>query len=341
MVSTRSINTGRSMTLLTRTQPNKLVYKVTENMTRMSKKISTKEEALAFIEQYDHFLFDCDGVIWLDTVAIPGVVKFIEWLQERGKTMAFVTNNSSKSRNSYVKKFKELGFKDIVKSAIYPTCYSAALVLKEQLNVKQGSKVWVLGDIGIEEELKETGYIPVGGTDKNLDGGWDPNSPYLEVDPSVRAVVVGSTKELNYMRTAVAVQYLLAENKSLPFIGANIDRTYPGPRGMILPAGGSLVNLMSYTCQRDFINVGKPSTLLLDTILEDQNFDRKKTLMVGDTLYTDIKFGNDGKLGGHNGGSLLVLSGGSKLEDLDNIEDDSTRPKYYIESLGHLLELLE
>ncbi|KAM9895061.1 hypothetical protein OXX69_011157 [Metschnikowia pulcherrima] len=287
----------------------------------MSKKISTKEEALAFIEQYDHFLFDCDGVIWLDTVAIPGVVKFIEWLQERGKTMAFVTNNSSKSRNSYVKKFKELGFKDIVKSGIYPTCYSAALVLKEQLNVKQGSKVWVL--------------------DKNLDGGWDPNSPYLEVDPSVRAVVVGSTKELNYMRTAVAVQYLLAENKSLPFIGANIDRTYPGPRGMILPAGGSLVNLMSYTCQRDFINVGKPSTLLLDTILEDQNFDRKKTLMVGDTLYTDIKFGNDGKLGGLNGGSLLVLSGGSKLEDLDNIEDDSTRPKYYIESLGHLLELLE
>ncbi|KAM9895062.1 hypothetical protein OXX69_011157 [Metschnikowia pulcherrima] len=321
MVSTKSINTGRSMTLLTRTQPNKLIYKVTENMTRMSKKISTKEEALAFIEQYDHFLFDCDGVIWLDTVAIPGVVKFIEWLQERGKTMAFVTNNSSKSRNSYVKKFKELGFKDIVKSGIYPTCYSAALVLKEQLNVKQGSKVWVL--------------------DKNLDGGWDPNSPYLEVDPSVRAVVVGSTKELNYMRTAVAVQYLLAENKSLPFIGANIDRTYPGPRGMILPAGGSLVNLMSYTCQRDFINVGKPSTLLLDTILEDQNFDRKKTLMVGDTLYTDIKFGNDGKLGGLNGGSLLVLSGGSKLEDLDNIEDDSTRPKYYIESLGHLLELLE
>ncbi|KAM9887497.1 hypothetical protein OXX69_013306, partial [Metschnikowia pulcherrima] len=55
----------------------------------------------------------------------------------------------------------------------------------------------------------------------------------------------------------------------------------------------------------------------------------------------DIKFGNDGKLGGLNGGSLLVLSGGSKLEDLDNIEDDSTRPKYYIESLGHLLELLE
>ena len=49
-------------------------------------------------------------------------------------------------------------------------------------------------------------------------------------------------------------------------------------------------------------------------ILEDQKFDRSKTLMVGDTLYTDIKFGNDGNLGGdeENGGTLLVLSGGTK-----------------------------
>ena len=31
--------------------------------------------------------------------------------------------------------------------------------------------------------------------------------------------------------------------------------------------------------------------------------------MVGDTLYTDIKFGNDGNLGGdeENGGTLLVF----------------------------------
>lgn len=307
----------------------------------MAKKISTKTEALEFIEQYDHFLFDCDGVIWLDTEAIPGVVQFIEWLQQRNKTIAFVTNNSAKSRNTYVEKFKGLGFKNIEKSTIYPTCYSACLVLKEELGVPENSKVWVFGDAGIEQELIECGYVPVGGTDTKLNTEWDPDSPLLVVDPDVKAVIVGSTKNLNYMRSAVTIQYLLAHGKSLPFIGANIDKTYPGPKGMILPAGGSLVNFMSYTAGRDFVNVGKPSPLLLETILEDQKFDRKKTLMVGDTLYTDIKFGNDGNLGGENGGTLLVLSGGSSLSDLDKIEDKSTEPKYYIESLGQLFDLLK
>ncbi|OBA19376.1 HAD-like protein [Metschnikowia bicuspidata var. bicuspidata NRRL YB-4993] len=255
--------------------------------------------------------------------------------------MAFVTNNSSKSRNTYVRKFSDLGFEHIEKSAIYPTCYSAALVIKEQLKIPPQSKVWVFGDEGIEQELKECGYIPCGGSDPSLDSEWDPDSPILKIDQEVKAVVVGSTKKLNYMRLATTVQYLLVDEKSIPFIGANIDTTYPGPKGMILPAGGPMVNLMSYTCGRDFINVGKPSGLLLNTILQDQKFDRERTLMVGDTMYTDIKFGNDGKLGGKNGGTLLVLSGGSKLGDLKNIEDKSTEPQYYIESLGHLFDLLK
>ena len=153
------------------------------------------------------------------------------------------------------------------------------------------------------------------------------------------------------MRIALTLQYLLHDHKSLPFIGCNIDRTYPGPKGLILPAGGSIVNYMSYTSNRDFINVGKPSKQFLDIILEDQKFDRSKTLMVGDTLYTDIKFGNDGSLGGdeENGGTLLVLSGGTKKKDLSHLlhnrheykDSESLVPLYFVESLGKLIDLLE
>lgn len=307
----------------------------------MSIKIENTEQAIRFVAQYNHFLFDCDGVLWLDDVTIPGVNRFIDYLLDNGKSMAFVTNNSSKSRNTYVRKFRKLNFQGVSKDSIFPTSYSAALVLKEQLGLEAGSKIWVFGDGGIEEELKEFGYIPVGGTDPAYDCEWDPESPLMQVDDEVKAVVVGSTKALNYMRVAATVQYLLAKNKGLPFVGTNIDRTYPGPKGRILPAGGSLVNFMEYTCDREFINVGKPSALFLSTILEAQNFDPEKTVMVGDTLYTDIKFGNDGNLGGDNGGSLLVLSGGTKAPDLDKIQDVSLEPRYYIESLGHLIALLE
>lgn len=305
-------------------------------------KVVTKEQAIELLDSYEYFLFDCDGVIWLDECLIPGVRDLLDHLKDTNKKFAFVTNNSSRSRNNYLSKFAKLGISGISKDMIFPTCYSAALVLKEQLKIPEKAKIWVLGDAGIQEELLECGYIPVGGSDPRLDVEWDPNHELLDVDPEVKAVVVGSTKKLNYMRIATSVQYLLHDNKALPFIGTNIDRTYPGPSGRILPAGGSMVLNMKHTCDRDFVDVGKPSTVFLDAILELTSFEREKTLMVGDTLYTDIKFGNDGRLGGEAGGSLLVLSGGTKARDLDQIDetDVSLQPSYYIESLGHLVALM-
>ncbi|KAK6201523.1 p-Nitrophenyl phosphatase [Scheffersomyces amazonensis] len=311
-------------------------------------RISTREAAEALIDRYDNFLFDCDGVIWLDEKAIPGVLRTIEYLESKGKKYVFVTNNSSKSRSDYVHKFAKLGFKGITKERVYPTCYAAVAALKDTYGIESGAKVWVLGDSGIEQELKEEGYIPLGGTDERLDGPWNPNSELLKVDPEVKAVIVGSTKDFNYNRIASTLQYLLYNNKSIPFIGANIDRTYPGPDGLILPAGGSVVNYMYYTAHRDFLNVGKPSTVFLDTILAHNEFDRSKTLMVGDTLYTDIKFGNDGQLG-NGAGSLLVLSGGTKVSDLNHLiqnphsfeDGESLIPSYFVDSLATLTDWLE
>lgn len=316
-------------------------------MTVKSVQITSRELAQDIIDKYDNFLFDCDGVIWLDTKVIPGVLEAIEYLESKKKRIIYVTNNSSQSREDYVKKFKKLGFNGVTKDKIYPASYAAAIYLKEIIKLEEGSKVWVLGDSGIGNELKETGYIPVGGNDERLDTPYSPDHELLKVDKEVKAVVVGSTKQFNYMRIALTLQYLLHNNKGLPFIGTNIDRSYPGPNGVILPAGGSVVNFMSYTLHRDFINVGKPSPVLMDMIIEQNNFDRARTLMVGDTMYTDIKFGNDAGLG--NGlGSLLVLSGGTKLLELEELLasketdelTDSLVPLYYTESLGFLVSLV-
>lgn len=72
--------------------------------------------------------------------------------------------------------------------------------------------------------------------------------------------------------------------------------------------------------------------------------------MIGDTLYSDIKFGNEAQLGGDNGsGTLLVLSGVTDKEELTNTvniaretkQGQSLVPRYYIDSLTKLIELLE
>ncbi|KAI5955311.1 hypothetical protein KGF54_001872 [Candida jiufengensis] len=304
--------------------------------------ISSKQIANQIIDRYDNFLLDCDGVIWLDEKLIPGVIQFLQYLTKHGKNYTFVTNNSSSSRQDYISKFERLGLPNISKESIYPTSYSAALELKK-LNIPEGSKIWCLSDNGIKQEMEELGYIPLGVNDpklnkKNLD------SSILRVDPDVKAVVVGSTEQ-SYMRVSATLQYLLYNNKTLPFITSNIDRLYPGPDGIPLPAESSVYHYVAWLSQRtDYINVGKPSGEFLDLILEDNHYDRNKTIMIGDTLYTDIKFGNDGNLG--NGqSSLLVLSGGTTLNDLKDVvehsKDESLIPSFYIQSLGQLVDLLE
>lgn len=44
------------------------------------------------------FLFDCDGVLFRGSAAIPGAVETLQRLAELGKRCYFVTNNATKSR---------------------------------------------------------------------------------------------------------------------------------------------------------------------------------------------------------------------------------------------------
>ena len=57
------------------------------------------------IDEFDFFLFDCDGVVWDGAKAIADSVELIRKLQALKKTLVFVTNNSTKSRANYVQKF--------------------------------------------------------------------------------------------------------------------------------------------------------------------------------------------------------------------------------------------
>ncbi|CAK9439512.1 uncharacterized protein LODBEIA_P36120 [Lodderomyces beijingensis] len=313
-------------------------------MTRKSNPIyvDSHEEALRVVTSFDNFLLDCDGVIWLAETLIEGVAQFLQQLQLHKKHIAFVTNNSSKSRRAYVEKFNSLGIHGVTKEQIYTTGYSAVLELKK-MDIESGSKVWVLGDSGIEDELVDEGYIPLGGSNPLLDQSWNPKNPLLKVDPEVRAVVAGSTNDFNFMRIATTLQYLLYDGGKLPFIGTNGDRNYPGPDGLTLPAGGSMVEYMSFCSGRPYIDVGKPSKTFADVIFYDTGFDRAKSIMIGDTLFSDIKFANDAGMGnGH--GSMLVLSGVSTVDELKRVisspTDQALIPQFYTDSLTKFYKLI-
>ena len=69
----------------------------------------TRESAGQLLRSVDAFLFDCDGVIWRGDSVLDGVPETLAALRGLGKRLAFVTNNSTKSRAGYLKKFTGLG----------------------------------------------------------------------------------------------------------------------------------------------------------------------------------------------------------------------------------------
>jgi HAD superfamily hydrolase (TIGR01450 family) len=71
--------------------------------------LSSRHEISTFVDQVDVFLLDCDGVLWRGNELIPGVRETLQMLRNKGKRIFFITNNASKSRKNYQKKFQTLG----------------------------------------------------------------------------------------------------------------------------------------------------------------------------------------------------------------------------------------
>ncbi|KAI5960198.1 pho2 [Candida pseudojiufengensis] len=306
----------------------------------MSVKITDKQQVQNLIlDKYDYFLFDCDGVLWLGDHLLPSIEETLTYLKQRNKTVIFVTNNSTKSRDDYLKKFAKMGITGINKSEIFGSSFASAVYIDKILNLPKDKKIWVLGEEGIEKELKELGYTTVGGTDpKYSENGivFDPNTPLLnEIDSNVGCVLCGLCFNINYLKLSMTMQYLIKDNKSIPFIATNIDSTFPS-HGKLLIGAGSIIETVSYASGRQPDAIcGKPNQSMMNSIkaqLPGLKEHPGKGLMIGDRLNTDMKFGKNGGLD-----TMLVLTGIETEERVKSL-DANESPTYYINKLGDIYE---
>ena len=307
----------------------------------MSVKITNKKQVSNLLDSYDYFLFDCDGVLWLGDHLLPQVCETLDLLKSHNKTVIFVTNNSTKSRDDYLSKFKKLGIHGITKNEVFGSSYASAVYIDKILQLPKNKKVWVLGEEGIEKELAELGYQTVGGSDQSLvSDGVHFNSDHeqlVHLDDDVGAVLAGLTLNLNYLKLSITMQYLLKDNKSLPFIATNIDSTFPS-KGKLLIGAGSIIETVAFASGRtpDAI-CGKPNQSMMNSIKADNpglKENPKRGLMIGDRLNTDMKFGRDGGLD-----TLLVLTGIEKEDNILKLAEGNA-PVYYANKLGDLFEFL-
>ncbi|KAG5460356.1 MAG: HAD-like domain-containing protein [Olpidium bornovanus] len=289
--------------------------------------LDSPEKVAAFVDSLDTFLFDCDGVIWRGDHAIPGVVETLAKLRSKGNEVAaarsrirlrgwrsvaafdcpeglpptppnavylpgkrilFVSNNSTKSRASYLKKFTGLGIqatevehrrarKRRTAFCRRPRCADAALTDdKENVTVE--------------------------------------NLHTIQPDPSIGAVITGFDIHFNYKKLSKAFTYLKS-NPECVFLATNDDNTFP-MAGQIFPGWlpriilfGLLVKILitlpppfpTLTAIRScnsgsgsFVAalaactgikpkvLGKPHQSMLDCIIQKYKLEVQRTCMVGD-----------------------------------------------------------
>ena len=293
-----------------------------------------KESAKQMLDKSKAFIFDCDGVIWRGDKLIEGIPETIEGLRAAGKKLIFVTNNSTKSRAGYLKKFQTLGL-DISAEEIYSSSYAAAAYLKSKNFPTDGSKkVYVVGEVGIMEELTLAGIPHFGGpedADAQIKLG---KGVKMEHDADVSAVIVGFDREINYYKIQYAT-LCIRENESCEFIATNRDAVTHLTDAQEWAGNGSMVGAIAGSAAREPTTVGKPSTFMLGDIADQFQIDKSEICMVGDRLDTDIMFGQNGGLR-----TMLVLSGVTREETLLS-EENTIHPDLYTSKLADILPALD
>ncbi|MHA2074000.1 MAG: HAD-IIA family hydrolase [Candidatus Hodarchaeales archaeon] len=255
-----------------------------------------------------YILLDCDGVVWKGNYAIKDAQKVLEKLEQAGIKLGFVTNNSSLSREGFIKKFKKLGFNPdeyiVVNSA-----YGASVYLKE----RNYSRIFIIGESGLREELEFQGiYVAE------------------KYEPELEGVCIGWDRQLTWQKLADAMRVII--NDKGFFLGTNPDNSYPMEEFLVPGAGAGIAALANACSKEPDVIIGKPNRFLLDLTLKEMFCTKiDEAVYIGDRLSTDIAAGiNTGM------DTILVHSGISDDHLINTIN-----PSRQIDSIADIFTVID
>lgn len=261
-----------------------------------------------FENSFDHFVFDLDGVIYSGEKAIGNSPRVLETLRKNKKGIRFITNNPSRSPSEYAKKLRKLGIESHSSEFVTSPMATASLI-KEKLPSEKWDTVFIAGSDYLKNEVRKTGLVELYGEDS------------LGAD----LVVMGSHPKFNLEEIKNAS---IAIGNGAGFIGTNGDYFYPCEHGRA-PATGALLASVETASGKKAVTAGKPERYMFDLLEKSGIAPTKKTLLVGDSLRTDVA---GGKKAGYS--TALVLSGVTKKTDL---EDNEITPDFILENISFLL----
>ena len=253
------------------------------------------------------FLLDMDGTIYLEDKLFDGTRDFLDYVAAIGGRAMYLTNNSSKSVNSYIEKLKRMGITATPED--FFTSVNATIRYLKQLNV---SRIYAFGTESFQQQLRENGLQITNKLEDHID-----------------CLCVGFDTELTFQKLEDACILL---NRGVKFVATNPDWVCPTWYGSVPDCGSVCEMLFRATGRRPHV-VGKPQPDMVELAVKASGFTKEQTILLGDRLYTDIKSGSNAGID-----TVLVLSGEATLEDL---EKSDVKPTYVFDNIRAFYNMIQ
>lgn len=255
------------------------------------------------------FLFDIDGTIAIGETLYDGSKELLDYIESVGGKAYYITNNSTKSNEDYVKKFEQCFGLKTSENQFITSGYMTKCFL---LDTYRDKKIFVVGTKSYVEDLRESGL-----------------NVTTEVDGDIALVVVAYDSELNYEKLTKVSQVLF--EKDVPFYATNPDKRCPIGFGFV-PDCGAICDMITATTDKKPVYLGKPNAKVVEKCLEDSGFTKEETIVVGDRLYTDIACGINAGVD-----TCVLFTGEAKKEDM---ADTPYKATYEFENVRTFLEAI-
>ena len=265
-----------------------------------------KDELLRRIKLY---LFDMDGTLYLGDQLYPFTIELLNKLKETGRKYLFMTNNSSKSVDDYIKKLERLGIPSTREDFI-TSSQATAYYLKEHY---PGRKLYVCGTRSLKKELEMEGFS------------------VTESVEETEVIVMGFDTELTFQKLH-DVSYMLLTRGDIPYIATNPDYVCPTEFGSV-PDCGSVCDMIFNATKKRPVVIGKPSPLMPTLAMSQWGYSKEESAVVGDRIYTDVKSGINAGITG-----ILVLSGET---DEAILAASDVKPHLVLRDAGEILAALQ
>ncbi|MHB9998800.1 HAD-IIA family hydrolase [Bacillus spizizenii] len=250
-------------------------------------------------KEYDVFLFDLDGVIYIGDKALPEAVSSLKRLREEKKSIRFLTNDPCVTRETIVKRLHKLGISASIDEVITSGWATADYLVKAGVK-----RAYILGNDELKSEIQKAGIDLEEDLAEAVVIGWDNNITFQDIHKAVNLIRRGAS-----------------------FIATNGDKTFPTANGPA-PATGAIVAAVKTGADKKPIIIGKPESSIFEKVLESFE-DKERCVMIGDTPETDI-------IGANRMGIASILV--SDQNTLFPVEHDFRNPDVVIRDLKYLFD---